>query len=424
MNFKFLASILTIAAGLSSFNKPAIADVVVQWQPGDNAANIQKAINTGDSTIIIPQAKLPWLIGRQIYARKSNQKIIFQPGALLLAQKGAFKHKHRSMFSVDADNVTLSGHGAKFSMRRQEYANPALYEKSEWRHTIKVRGARNFLIEGLTLHNSGGDGILIAHGPNEPGKLPVRKFSSGIVRNVTAVDNYRQGLSITSGKNILVENSRFINTAGTNPASGVDLEPDLPWQKLSNIQFKNNVFNGNERNGITVALWHYHGPGVEEISITFDTCQSINNGRYGIDVQGIDDGFYHGPRGHITFKNCQIEDSGEHGIFIRNDQINPFQTFHINFENTTVVNTARKSPEFFPVYLFNTHEDGGIPNINFGSKFLILDNQNRPPLFVSHFSKVHGLSNIHGKIRTINPQKKLPDLGKNLKNVTLKFINH
>ena len=132
---------------------------------------------------------------------------------------------------------------------------------------------------------------------------------------------------------------------------------------------------------------------------------------------------YDGPKGDITFKNCRIAHSGEHGVFIRSDQVNPTETFNINFENTSIVNSANKSIEFAPISLQNTHEPGGITNINFGDNFLIVDDKDRSPLSASYFTKLHGLTNVHGKIKVQNPHIQKPDLGKNLQNVTLKFIN-
>lgn len=421
MQFKYLVSFLAISVGLATYAKAASAEVTVKWQAGDNSANIQKAINSGDSTVIIPKADQPWLVGQPILANKPNQKIVFKPGVVLLAQQGAFKEKYKSMVTVMADNVTLSGYQAEFKMRKADYANPSLYEKSEWRHNINVRGAKGFVIEGLTLKDSGGDGIHVTHGPNEPNQLPISKFSSGTIRDVIADNNYRQGISVISAKDLLVENSTFKNTRGTNPASGVDIEPDHDWHKLINIKFRNNYFTNNERNGIKVALWHYHGSQVEDISITFDGCQSTGNGRYGIDIVGVDDGFYDGPKGNIGFNNCKIESSQEHGIYIQNDQTDPAKTFKITFGKTSITNSASKSTEFYPIILFNTLEPGGIPNIDFGTDFTITDNKSRSALSASHFAKVHGLSNIHGSIAVKNTQKKPIDLGNKLSNVTVKF---
>jgi hypothetical protein len=421
MRFQYLVSLLAISAGLATYAQAASAEVTVKWQAGDNSANIQKAIDSGDSMVVIPKADQPWLVGQPIYARKPNQKIVFKPGVVLQAQQGAFKDIYKSMVTVLADNVTLSGYQAEFKMRKADYANPKLYAKSEWRHNIMVRGVNGFVIEGLTLSDSGGDGISVAHGLSEKNQIPARKFSSGTIRDVVAVNNYRQGLSIMSAQDLLVENSTFKNTSGTDPSAGVDFEPDHDWQKLVNIKFRNTNFINNQQNGIQIGLWKYNGSNVSDISIDFDGCKSTGNGEDGISIQGVQPGLYSGPKGNISFKNCEIASSKEHGIFIRNDQTDPTKTFKTSFSNVSVSNTASKSTEYYPVTLFGTIEPGGMPNIDFGSDFTITDNKSRPALFVSPLTKKHGLSNINGSIAVKNSLKKPSDLGKNLSNVTLKF---
>lgn len=425
MRFKYLVSLLTIAAGLTISPKATLADVVVKWQAGDNSANIQKAIDSGDSKVIIPKAAQPWIVGKPIYARKPNQKIIFKPEVVLQAQKGAFHHIYQSMFNIQADNVTLSGYNATFKMQKADYANPNLYKKSEWRHNINVWGSKNFVIEGLTLRDSGGDGIIVSHDPRYKDKngIPTKRFASGTIRDIKAINNYRQGISITSAKDLLVENSVFRDTGNTNPSSGVDLEPDHDWQKLVNIKFRNTNFINNQGNGIQIGIWKYRGSKVEDISISFDGCKSTGSGRFGIKVNGIDDGFYNGPKGNISFKNCEITTSKQHGIYIRNDQKNPAQTFTTTFENTKVVNTATNSTGFYPVILMNTHEPGGLPNVDFGDNFVITDNKSRPGVFAHPMTQRDGLTNVHGTVAIKNPNKKPTVLGNKLSNVTLKFTN-
>jgi Right handed beta helix region len=288
MNFKFLVSSIVVVgavvgAGIFTFAKVSTADMVVEWQEGDNAANIQQAIDSGDSTVIIPNTNKPWLVGDRIYAREPNQKIVFEPGVLILAQKGAFKQKNSSMLMVDADNVTISGYGATFQMQKADYVNPELYEPSDFRHNLVIRGASNFVVEGLTLKDAGGDGLFVSHGRlTEGSDIPEKTFSSGIIRDIVADNNNRLGLSIMSAQNLVIENSVFKNSSGTKPASGVDLEPDHEWQKLVNIQFKNNKFINNDRNGIQIGLGKYRGENVGDISVAFDGCHAKGTKEVGI----------------------------------------------------------------------------------------------------------------------------------------------
>ena len=416
---KYLVSLITIIAGLNLSAKAVLADVVVKWQAKNNEVNIQKAIDTGDSTIIIPKADKPWLVGGRILAKKPNQKIVFKPGVVVQAQPGAFKNKTHSMITVLADNVTLSGYNATLQMRKADYQNPKLYEPSQFRHNILIRGVNNFVVEGLTLENSGGDGISVAHGQREKNQLPARRYSSGIIRNVVADNNHRQGISIMSAKDLLIENSTFKNTSGTRPSAGIDIEPDYPWQKLANIQFKNVDLINNDRHGIQIGLGKYRGQQVENISISFDDCKSIGNGEYGLKIQGIKPGFYNGPQGTINFTNFEVKASGQDGIWFRNDQKDPTKTFKVKFENTSVVNAAQQGSAYFPLRLWNTKVPGGVTNVDFGNDFSVVDNKSRPPLMTNNIARKQGFTNVSGTINVNNPQKKPVNLGDNLKNVTL-----
>ena len=69
------------------------------------------------------------------------------------------------------------------------------------------------------------------------GKLP---FSQDVViRNCISHDNDRQGISVISAVNLLVDNCVFSSTRGTAPEAGIDLEPDTPDQRLVNCVIRN-----------------------------------------------------------------------------------------------------------------------------------------------------------------------------------------
>ena len=430
MNFKYLFAFISVLAsvgtGLITVVNAAPDSVVVEWQEDDNTVNIQKAIDSGSDTVIIPNVNKPWIVGDRIQARQPNQKIIFEPGVLVVAKEGAFKRKSTSIMMIETDNVTVSGYGATFQMQKEDYLNPELYEESQFRHNIVVRGSKNFVVEGLTLKDAGGDGLFISHGrriPDENNTPPSRTFSSGIVRDIVADNNYRLGLSIMSAKDLTVENSVFKNSNGTKPASGIDIEPDYEWQKLVNIQFNNNYYLNNDRNGIQIGLGKYYGDQIEDVSIAFNGCETAGNQEVGIKINTNKAGVYNGAKGKISFANCDINANSENGIHIRSDHTNPDETIKIAFEDTFISNTGNKTSESFPVTLFNTHHPGVVANIDFGSNFVIQDDFSRPGLFTSRFSRKHGLANIHGTVRIDNPKQKPSFLSDNLENVTLEIIN-
>ena len=69
--------------------------------------------------------------------------------------------------------------------------------------------------------------------------------------SVTASDNRRQGMSIVYADGVVVKDSVFRDTAGTNPQHGIDIEPDPPTNYyVSNVQILNSQFINNHSRGI------------------------------------------------------------------------------------------------------------------------------------------------------------------------------
>src|ERR1039458_585216 len=129
-------------------------------------------------------------------------------------------------------NLVIRGYGRTLRMQKRDYQNPP-YSKAEWRMGIALRGCRHVLIEGLRVESTGGDGFYVDGGGTFGWSEDIT------LRNCTAYDNHRQGLSVISVENLLVENCLFANTWGTAPEAGIDLEPDtgaVP-QVFANRQF-------------------------------------------------------------------------------------------------------------------------------------------------------------------------------------------
>ena len=93
----------------------------------------------------------------------------------------------------------------------------------------------------LCLENSGGDGIDVAS-----------NVKSITIRRIVSRNNYRQGMSIISAENMLVEDSIFEGTYGTPPESGVDFEPDYAGDDLMNITFVNVTTYKNHGSGFSI----------------------------------------------------------------------------------------------------------------------------------------------------------------------------
>ena len=179
------------------------------FDPENATEALQAAIDSGVRLLRVPDMGEPWIV--EPIELRSHQEILFEDGAEVLALRGAFRGRFAALFTAwDTEDVTLRGYGATFRMWKRDYQRPD-YDAGEWRHMISLRGAHGFEILGLTLLSSGGDGIYVGRSRDNGSS-----YSSDVtVRDVIADDHHRQGMSVISVENLLIENSRFTNTRGT-----------------------------------------------------------------------------------------------------------------------------------------------------------------------------------------------------------------
>ena len=238
---------------------------------GDDTAAFQAAIDSGADVVIVPDIGRSWIV-KPVFGR-SNLTLHFEKGVVVEAKKGEYKPRKASMFNVECcTNVTVSGYGARLRMRKWEYHTKD-YVRSEFRHALRFMSCKNVLVEGLYVLESGGDGIVFGV---DYDKDPEQVNMNVTVRNVVCDGNNRQGISIISAENLLIENSDFINTYGTAPSAGIDLEPNMEGDRLVNCQVRNCRFKNNAGSGIevyTVKLTAKSRP----VSILIEECQTYGN---------------------------------------------------------------------------------------------------------------------------------------------------
>ena len=154
--------------------------------------------------------------------------------------------------------------GATFKMNKNEYTS------GEQRHTFSIINSSNITIKGLTLRDSGGDGIYIS------------RFNDGefceniLIEDIISTNNKRQGMSVISVDGLTVKNSSFTNTIGKLPGAGVDFEPESNIDRLANITFENCTFKGNYGPGILFALSKMDGS-AKPLDVNFRNVTLSNN---------------------------------------------------------------------------------------------------------------------------------------------------
>ena len=131
----------------------------------DSTNALQSAINSGAEKVIVPFMGYDWAV-RPIYLA-SDQEIYFEPGVVIIAKKGQFKNNHDSVFRANGKkNITLSGYGAAIRMHKEDYRDPNNYEQGEWRMGIYLVSCSNIKVLGLTIADTGGDGIYLGENRN------------------------------------------------------------------------------------------------------------------------------------------------------------------------------------------------------------------------------------------------------------------
>ncbi len=395
---------------------------------------LQGAIDSGAKRVKVPYMGDPWIV--RPLAMRANQEVYLEPGVVILAKKGEFRGGGDSLFTAGGtENVILRGYGATLRMRKRDYMAPP-YKKAEWRMGVSLRGASNVLVEGVRIESSGGDGIYIDGGSG-------RKLSTDVViRNVTCYDNYRQGMSVISVRNLLVENCVFANTWGTAPGAGLDLEPDGPEQSLVDIVVRNCIFENNEGHEILVYPKNLHEK-APDLSIRFENClarktltqgkpdgvaqgigrDDATHGWSGISVAAVGD---YGPGGTIEFVNCVVENTGKESLRIFDKSPDKAELRFVNcqFRNPWLVPHLSHSPARVPIHLQvrRPHVAKGLGGIVFDDCH-VYDPVSRPAVLLEQENAELGLRDVTGLITVHGPGKPRMVLGPDADKVSLRLVD-
>jgi hypothetical protein len=299
--------------------------VVDSTSPNDHTAVIQAALDNHNYTrVILPYRSTGWITG-PLFMREPGQELWIKgsgstPGKLKASTDVAkFKNGTNCLITMSAPRCTINGYSngvdktsgvATLEMFKSSYIDTNGYDVFYARHTIYV-SQNDSTIKGVTLKNSGGDGIYHWEG------------SGGYIKDVIVDGANRNGITVIQADSLQIWDSTFKNTSGgaatgtTNgPWAGIDFEPNNETDSLTNIKIRNCTFSHNAGDNILVALKHLRGPGVgSTIGIYFYNTTSEYAGGSGIQVANM---ATDGPTlGQIYFQDSNISYSTGPGIKIR-----------------------------------------------------------------------------------------------------------
>ena len=135
-----------------------------------------------------------------------------------------------------------------------------------------------------------------------------------MIRDVICDRNYRQGISVISAENLLVERCLLKGTAGTPPAAGIDFEPNSANERLVNCVMRDCTIENNQGYAL-----HIYAPNLDStsqpLSIRIENCVTR-----GTNARSASIVVSSGPKGPVTglieLINCRFEDVGTTAITI------------------------------------------------------------------------------------------------------------
>ncbi|MFW5843341.1 MAG: hypothetical protein ACOCW6_05405, partial [Spirochaetota bacterium] len=192
----------------------------------DRAARRTDRADAAPPTVIVPSAGAPWVL--ETVRVPSGIRLVFEPGAEVRALRGSFKDTGQVLFELhDVHDVEILGYGATIRMWREDYQGRD-YDRGQWRHIFSLRGVNNVRIAGLTLLESGGDGVYV-------GRSGAQSYSRDVhLLDLTIRDQHRQGVSVISAENLLIERCVLSATGGHLPMAGIDFEPNRADERFVN----------------------------------------------------------------------------------------------------------------------------------------------------------------------------------------------
>lgn len=344
-------------AGAPAVNQAAIDEVAAGRQtvahadwwgfdPVDSTRALQSAIRSGAKKVVVQDMKSPWIV--EPIQLAGDQEIVFEKGAIVEAKRGAFHGKNDALFTAAGrSNLKLIGYGAVLRMHRADYDGKE-YSKSEWRHVIQLRGCENVVVAGLTLAESGGDGIYLGTGRERATNKNV------VIRDVVCDRNYRQGISVITVEDLLIENCVLRDTAGTAPAAGIDFEPNAPGERLVRCVMRNCQIENNQGYGIHIYARQFDATTVP-MSIRFENCTTLGTNARSLSI--VTANGPKGPvRGLIEAVNCRFEDTGKAGITIGS---NACQGTRVRLVDCVLADAADEPKPGVPVMFSSRPDDVG-----------------------------------------------------------------
>ena len=140
---------------------------------------------------------------------------------------GTIKLKPNSLsqyyiINLTGKNISLSGKGMIVG---DKYAHTG--NTGEWGMGVNVRKGQNISIRDITIKDCWGDCIYVG-----------TSSENVEIEGCTLIDGRRQGISVTSAKNVYISNCKISKVRGTAPQYAIDIEPNK-GDSIDNVFIRN-----------------------------------------------------------------------------------------------------------------------------------------------------------------------------------------
>lgn len=378
------------------------------YNPTNASAALVAAITSPFDTIIFTKQSADWIINPTNFRNLNNKVIIFQKGVIIRAAAGAYNDEYECLLRFkEGNNITIIGYQAELKMNKAEYAALPDAGINGERHALFFFNCENVIVKGLSIQDSGGDGIYI--GGDRFGQAEnSRTFSKNVLlEDIKSSGNFRQGMSVLSVENMLVKNCHFTKTGGTLPEAGVDVEPYLPYQRIVNLVFDHCSFTENGYSGITLALSFLNANSLP-VSIQFKDCYLKNN-RTNLgniyspgEITVFSSTTGSSVKGSASFERCFVDGSNWSAVY----STLTADSYKATFQDCVFKDVSKTIQKYnSPINLEIPSYDiplGNLGNIDFKNVYVSTTN---PIQYLGIFgsSNSPGLANITGNITIVQP---------------------
>lgn len=145
---------------------------------------------------------------------------------------------------------------------------------------LSLRGCKRVKVVDAEMKNCWGDGIYIGSSGSKPADTDYTVNENiTIVRPIT-VNNRRQGISVISGINLVIDKPTVTDTNGTAPQCGIDIEPNNYKDVLKNIRIRDVTSARNVATAVKIELGKVGNPNMDlnyPIDIQINGINSISD---------------------------------------------------------------------------------------------------------------------------------------------------